>query len=126
MELINREFKNLLIQIQILKFFRFSLAGVDEYKRKLEQIKSEVCPKRISGASRRRFVTLSSKTSESLSEQEKSFMEYANYSRDARQRYFHEKFGDEGKTRSSDKTDDISIAQQIPEAKPNVVDMNLL
>lgn len=80
-----------------------------------------VCPKRISGGARRRFVQLSAVPKSSWTEDEKNFMEYASYVRDARHRYFHEHDTTKEKKKPLVDNKTSSEAAQTSEATPVTV-----
>lgn len=72
-----------------MTYFRTNSAAHD-FKKKLEEARHILCPNRISGGACRRYGHLSKKPQETWTEDDKIFMEYAQYIRDARQRYYQE------------------------------------
>lgn len=61
---------------------------VDNLKDKLEEVRNVECPKRLSGAGRRRYVLLKKQSKDAWSEEEKVFMEFAQLTRLAREKHF--------------------------------------
>lgn len=87
---------------------------IQEYKEKLKRARLDVCPNRIPGAARKKYVILNQKPKEKWSEEETTFMEYASYIREARDRYFQE-HGFEVQGKASKQVEDISMIQSVTE-----------